>query len=714
MLSDKELIKQFKEHQKRSDRGLAEQKERARDSHAFYAGDRMAYEATVTDKGRRRMVVFNKVKPYVDSVAGLMVQLRRKPGYDAKVRESRRQLLYSTFLNSTSDYLRDNANLDQLESRQDKEMLIAGYGALDTNITYEKNPDGDVAGEVVTFSDVSWDPEARESNLLDSRWMTREKKYALEEALTLFPNSEEEDFEPAVDYQQGAFHYNPNGGLYDKIAYGCERDNDGNVKVYYYQYWERVKYWRAENPIFKLGNTESQDVSLVMRNRLIAEQLLFEMAAIRKERLEEFQDENGDSVEDIFEFDPRQEMLSMTPDIKREVQDLFDRFGLEVDFIESLRREYTTAILSGKKVFKKFRSPDQTGFTIKVKTGSWDEENCIWFGMVESLKEPSRYSNKALTEMLFVIASNSKGGVMYEKGAVTDPVRFEQQWATTRAAIAVEDGALSGGKIQPKATASLPNGYQEIYGISNTSLNEVSGINPEFLGSSSNTQVSALLESQRINQVMSALACYFDSITLYQKEHARLMITYMRMLAQNSTNRLIRVVGEDGSTEFQELIEDNFAQEYDVELQEVPTTPAQKQEQAQIMINFAQSVAQFGQNVYTVAIDYLPIKDSDKAKLKQLLSPQQAEPTPEELQAQQEARQLLVEGQKAQIANQIADTQNKVADSELKQASALDKALAAELKAAESEKVEAETVQKEMENAIIARRPSVDNLNINI
>ena len=150
--------------------------------------------------------------------------------------------------------------------------------------------------------------------------------------------------------------------------------------------------------------------------------------------------------------------------------------------------------------------------------------------MVDSLREPSKYMNKSLTEMLYVIASNSKGGVLYEKGAVRNAARFEQQYASTKSAIEVEDGALSGGKLQPKAQAALPTGYENIYNISNQSLAEVTGINREFLGMSEAKQVSALLESQRINQVISTLAGPFDSITLYAKEHARLMLTWLKRI----------------------------------------------------------------------------------------------------------------------------------------------------------------------------------------
>jgi len=630
--SDKKLLKQWEKHKKISEGSLDEQHSEARNDHAFHAGDTMAYTATVTDKSRRAMVVFNKVKPYIDAVTGFMVQLRRKPQYQARLFDNQQQQEFSIYLNALSDYARDNANMDHLESRQDREMLITGYGAIDTNIIYEQNPDGEIKAENIEFDDIFWDPQAREPNLLDSRWCFRRKKFNRDEAVKRFQGTKPEDFESYKGEQTG-FVYNPQGGLYDKIAIGLGVTEEDLVEVYYYQYWDLQTYYRGRNPLFDLEDASDVDQ-------------LGKLMELMRTRREEAAD--PDAVEDYFEFDPFAEFLVMTPSIRTDMEAAFKLFDVDVDYQIHQKRTYYTAVITGEKILLKFKSPEQQGFTIKFKTGDYDYENERWFGMVAALKEPARYANKALTEMLLVIASNSKGGVMYEESAVEDPARFEQQWATTKSAIKVNDGAVSGGRITPKAVASLPNGYENIYAISSTSMGEVTGINKEFLGNAQSSQVSGLLESQRINQVISTLACYFDSISLYQKEHARMMITFIRTLAENSEGRLVKILGDDGAIRFDEISSDKLAEEYDVDISEAPTTTTQKQETTQLMMQIADKLAVLGQNIYPVAIQYLPIKQADKQKLLEILQP--PEPTPEQQQQQQAIQQIQLEGQLAQIA----------------------------------------------------------------
>lgn len=635
--NDEKLLKQWKKHKSISEGALDDQHTEARNDHAFHAGDKMAYTATVTDKSRRSMVVFNKVKPYIDAVTGFMVQLRRKPEYLARLMDTQQQQEYSTYLNALSDYARGNANLKHLESRQDREMLITGYGAIDTNIVYETNPDGEIKAEVVEFDDMYWDPQAREPNLLDARWIFRRKKFNREEATKRFRGSAPDEFE-GYKGDATSFSYNPSGGSYDKIALGIGEREEDLVEVFYYQYWDLQTYYRAKNPLFDI------------EDEFIVSQLGQLMELMRVKREEEA---TAETVEDYFEFDPFAEYLVMTPKIRTDMEAAFKRFDIDVDYQVHQKRIYYTAIITGDNVLDKFRSPDQQGFTIKFKTGDYDHENNRWFGMVAALKAPARYANKALTEMLYVIASNSKGGVMYEEGAVENPALFEQQWATTKAAIRVNTGAISGNQIAPKAVASLPNGYDNIYAISSTSMGEVTGINKEFLGNSQNTQVSGLLESQRINQVVSTLACYFDSITLYQTEHARLMQGYIRTLADNSEGRLVKIIGADGAVRFDVIASERLAEEYDVVISEAPDTSAQKQETTRIMIDIADKLLLTGQNIYPVVVPYLPIKQSDKQKLIEILTP--PEKTPEQIQQEQAAQQIQLEGQLAQIARDKGD-----------------------------------------------------------
>jgi hypothetical protein len=691
--SDKKLLKQWDKHRHISEGSLEEQHTEARNDHAFYAGDQMAYTATVTDKSRRAMVVFNKVKPYVDAVTGFMIQLRRKPEYLARIFDNLQQIEFSNYLNSLSEYARQNANMDHLESAQDREMLITGYGALDTNVVYELNPDGEIAAENVQFDDIYWDPQSREPNLLDSRWVFRRKKFSRDEAVKRFRGSKPEDFE-SYKGEQTQFVYNPDGGLYDKIALGVGVTEEDLVEVFYYQWWELQTYYRAKNPLFELTDP------------FVVNQLGLLMETMRLKREEAADDQ---TQEDYFEFDPFAEFLVMTPSIRTDMEAAFKQFDIDVDYQVHQKRVYYTAVITGEKILLKFRSPDQQGFTIKFKTGDYDHENERWFGMVASLKHPARYANKSLTEMLYVIASNSKGGVMYEESAVEDPARFEQQWATTRSAIKVNDGAIAGGQIAPKANASLPNGYENIYAISNESMGEVTGINKEFLGSAQSSQVSALLETQRINQVVSTLACYFDSIVLYQKEHARLMVTFIKMLAENSEGRLVKILGDDGAPRFEELSQERLVEEYDVDIGEAPTTATQRQETTQIMMELADKLALLGQNIYPIVVQYLPIKATDKQKLLEALAP--PEVTPEQQQQQAAIAQLQFEGQAAEIAK----TQGEAV---LKQAQAAKTTAEVPQTEAETDKTRAETLeslaqgeQKNLENDVI-KTTAVNNLDV--
>ena len=695
LLNNDDLIKQWELHKGISEGSNNYQHGKAREAHLYHAGDESVYRSSVQDKGVRNQVVFNKIKPFVDSVKGFMIQLRRKPKYLARVIGSEKQEEYSSYMNSVSDYIRSNGNMDQLESRQDLEMLIAGYGAIDSNILYEKNPDGEVVGENIRYSDIFWDPQSQEQNLLDSRWVFRRKAYGMKEALKRFKGSNEEDFERYDPDTDNGYSYIP-GGEYDKSTAGGKQEDD-LVEVYYYQYWKLEKYFRALNPLFE---SELDEPTL----SLIAEMLIDMME--KRSKVSEPED-----VEDVFEFDPLAEFLIMTPTIYKDVKFVFEKFGLEIEALDYLKKTYYTAILSGTKVFKKFKSPDQQGYSIKFKTGNFDPVKRLWYGMVAAMIEPSKYANKALSEILYVIASNSKGGVMYEDSAVDDPKRFEQQYASTKAAIKVNDGALSGNRIQPKAVSALPTGYENIYQVANQSLDQVSGISREFLGTSANTQVSALLETQRINQVIATLAGYFDSISLFQKEQARLMTTYIRMLAENSKGRLVALIGEDGAKKYDVLSEDRIMDEYDIDITEAPITPAQQQETAKVLSELSDKLFQTGKNIYPLVIDYIPgIKEVDKLKIKQAILPNSEEVQAQEQIAQRAAlrehllQESLMNSQNAKSQKDLADTEKTKADIEK---------INVEVKEtlANTVKIIEEAKQKSVENELLKSR-SAEDINV--
>jgi hypothetical protein len=637
MLDDAAIIKRYEADMAAAEGPMSYQYKQAQEDHLFFSGDTMYYTGTVEDKGSKREVIFNKVKPYIEVVVGTMIQMRRKPDYQARLMDNAAMQQYSEYMNCLSDWARKTANMDQIETMQDREMLITGYGAVDTNISYEMNPDGEAVAECLRFDDVMFDPLAKEANLMDGRFVRRRKPFSRKEAMERFSDTPVDEFEAYTGMTTNSQYY-PDGGEYDKIQPGGVTELD-LVQVNYYQWWELQKYWRAHNPAFSIEDPMQREAFLA------------DLKLIQDVR---YNNSDKDEQEDLFTYDGTSDYLCMTPAQKADVTRLCDEYGIDLDAIEQKRKCYYTALITDKKVMRKFKSPAQDGFTIKFKTANYDPVTRLWYGMVRSLKKPAEYANKALTEMLYIIASTSKAGVMYEEDAVDDPRRFEEQYATTKAAIRVNAGALGAGKIQPKAQPAVQTGYENILTYADSSMSEVSGISKEFMGTATNKQVAALLESQRINQVLATLATYFDAISLYQLEHARMMVVFIRMLAENSQGRLVRIIGQDGAPRYEQLSKDRLVDEYDIDISESPTTPAQKEQTTQIMIDLATNLQQLGTNIWTSVIPYLPIKPSDQQKLLKAMTPP---PEVQQAQAQDAAKQKAME--EALNASMIQATQAK-------------------------------------------------------
>lgn len=649
MLDSTKLADQFKKHLAISKNKLGKQYSNTKKCQAFYGGDMMSYRDSVstvdkdTGRARRSLVKFNKVKPYVNSVKGFMAQNRRRPKYEARIENSKAQELFSGYANSISDYVRLNANADQVETQQDGDMLINGYGAVETALSYgdgyaASDTDGEyIMGRLDPLA-VGWDPFARATNLLDSRWVYYCKEYSQETALKLFNDSKPDDFEEANTDQRGIdnYEYFPNGGRYDKVAeiggsgaadMEWANKEEKTVKVYFYQWCDVEAYYKIPNPLFTMTDPET--------------------VRFADTWLQLFAKEQDD-------FNPRAQILVVD---EKGLNELREYFGELMDEpFEFKRKVYYSAVISGRHVFTKYRNVSQQGFTIQFKTGDFDASNGIWTGMVNGMMEPALYFNKALTELMFAIAANSKGGVMYEKSAIDDIEDFERNYARTDGNVEVNDGALTNNAIQPKGKAMLPTGLDTIINIADTSMKDVNGFDPTFMGSREFANDTALFQRQRIKQVMSTLACYFDSATLYQRMRARIDLDLIKVFVQNNENMTIRVVGEEGKAMFLRLSEGQLSAEYDVTVGEAPLTQQDKQEQAGIINGMADKLLAGGdvptaKVLYGMAIELMPLDFPLKERAKQVFDPAKKEVDPAYVaQLEDLVKKLQDAGNQAQLA----------------------------------------------------------------
>lgn len=648
---------------KRAESDLSDQHEYAQEWYGYWAGDRTFYESGIITT-RKTMVVLNRIKPIIASLVGLSIQLRRKANYQARMLNQQAQVIYSEYLNGFSDYVRERSNADQIETKQNQDMFVCGYGAVDTALSYEaygvtRDPNGDVIEENICPWDVWWDPMATAPNLLDATYVFRKKKFILEDAIKIF-DATEDDFRNDLGNADSRYEFFP-GGTVDRVAIeGSQRSNDRDlVDVYYLQWWEREEYWRVQNPLQQLAKLDPEQ----------GQALLSVLESLQE--LHENQ-EKKKYYDDNFSFRPDAEFLVMDKKIYKNVKDIFmeledggvfEEFGIEPPvFDKGMRRCYYTAILTENRVFSAEKSLDQNGFTIKFKTADYDMRNRLWFGMVAQIKEPTLYSNKILTELLYIIASNSKGGVLYEENAVDDPSLLEKQWAQTDTAIMVKDGALSNNRIQPKASPQLPNGYDSLYPEFNMAIWDTAGLDKTFLGNSEGQgNETALLQRQRVKQVLGVLASYFDSIGLFDKEEAVLMLTYMRAMGESAPGRLFSFMDANGVKIVTQLSQDQFADEYDITISESADTGTQKEELALFLNNLAGTFLQAGKNIYPVTLKYMQPLGLKQEDIQQIIQTIQPQPDPQQQQLTQMAQQLHIENAKAEVANKVADAHYKQA-----------------------------------------------------
>lgn len=651
MASDESFLAEFHDIRDELEQGMARQHRMAKECLSMYAGNEYGYQ--VGQEGdTRNLVMINKAKSYIDSVGGFMAQNRRKPKYEARVPNNEQQELYSFYVNGVSDFLRDHGHFDQVEGQQDKQMLICGYSAVETALLFgeqgaTRDPNGELAKELIPYNKIYWDTQARGFNLLDCKMLMRKKEYRLKDALELFKGSTASDFDlgetEAIDMQ-----YFPGGGTYDRIGVAQNKNVD-LVQVYNYQYWQREKYFRVANPVFDLMKINPALAQAAYEGMITAHRMLVNQTSRTEQP-------------DLFDFNPKQQILIMTPQLFKIMAPLFGEAGISLEYDESYRRVYYTKILTDHTVFDTFKNIDQNGFSIKFKTADYDESNHCFFGMMQLLKVPLLYSNKVLTELLRIIASNSKGGLIYERSATNSPRDLERNWAKPDASIMLEDGGLA--KVKSKTEPYAPNGYDQLLPLFDQYLSQVT-VDKNFLGNSENRDEPAALHRQRIKQVVTVLATYFDAITLYQREDARMNLSYIRAMADIDPSRSLRLVGDDGVARMVNLSPEYLVDAYDIVITEAPDSATEKDEKLQYLTNFTITLGQLRPDLApSLAAQVVPhihfLTAQERSKLLQTLTPQP--PSPEQQQVQQQTLALELADKKAQVDERNAHVQKMQAE----------------------------------------------------
>lgn len=562
----------------------------------FRDGDQYADEdKRLLEEQQRPVVVFNRTGVLVDAVVGSEIGNRREVRYIPREMADSKP---NEMLTSAAEWFRDLCDAEDEETEAFKDAVTAGMGWTETRLDFSNNQDGDPKIERVDPMEMAWDCSASKANLADARRLWRVRKMSPADARALFPDHEIEDLNAAwADEQE---HEGTPGHNNPGEEYQGDDDHERNsreITIVACQYLQEETYYK----VILLGpDMQPQEIELDEAKHKIAEK-------------------QGAIVQSV-----------------------------------RLKRKKVVQCFIGRDIIKK-PEPTQTGtFTWACMTGLKDHDKGIFYGIVRRAKDPQRWANKWLSQMMHIMNSQAKGGILAERGAFDNDRDAEETWAKPEAITYLAKNALSnpsGAKIQPKPVAQFPAGFDRLLQYADEMIIKATGINMELLGMREVNQ-PGVLEYQRKQQGIAILASFFDGMRRYRKMQGRMLLK----LIQNhlADGRLVRIVGDE-QAQYVPLMRENIADvEYDIIIDDAPTSTNEKEKTWQIMMQVLPMFKdQLPPESAMLVAEYSPLPQTFIEKVKAMVQKAQEggqEPDPMQQAAMQmEQQKLALEGEKLQL-----------------------------------------------------------------
>jgi len=518
-LDREELTRKLKGWYRQDIAHTNEWRKEAREDYAFYNNDQWsdADKAVLREQGRPE-VAFNRIAPLVNAVRGSEVNNRRE------VRFIPRQMgaaEANEVLTGAGEWFRDEADGESVDSDAFEDTVICGMGWTDTRLDYEDDPDG--APNMARMDPLKfvWDCNAVKPNLEDATRIFYVDEKPLSEVQELFP-----DIAPEM------LHAGWAKSLMDDPA-GPHEQTEANF------------YTGDRNDI---ADQYQNNLCTIVECRWLERETYYRGPDLRTGEMREYSKQQADLLtKNIAGF----------KHVKQ-------------------RRKVIRRVFIGREVLGE---PDKplipTGtFGWECITGYRDKLKKQFYGVVRPTKDPQRWANKFYSQVMHLLNSQSKGGIIAERGAFEDDRQAEASWTRADSITWAKQGMLSAQKIQPKPTAQFPTGFFQLFNESKEAINDVTGLSAEFIGTREVDQ-PGILEQTRKQSSLNLLASLFDSLRRYRKRQGKIILH----LIQNhlSDGRLVRIVGQD-KQQYVPLTREAVASvDYEIIVDDAPTSPNEKE-----------------------------------------------------------------------------------------------------------------------------------------
>jgi len=488
---------------------------------------------------KRPPVTFNKTLKFIRAVCGIEVNNRQQTTYIASDPTQPGEVKANEMASQGAEWMDAQCNALRKKSRAFRDMLICGMGWGESTMDFDDDPQGKYLLERRDPLEMGWDRNAREQNLMDAKRLWQARKMLLSEARALIPGVTDKkdedgnyvipDCDLSADWAATVETPASNGKTKEQkekregnsSAYEGKRE----VTIVRIQWWEFEPYYRTINP--ELGSNPQAEKMIDMS---------------------------------MADYDAA-----------------YKASGGKLPGALLRRKVYKQAFLGGKilqvgPLGGQAKTPAKE-FTFHCMTGEPDDTEGVWFGLVRVMRDPQVWANKFFSQLMHIINSTAKGGILFETKAVSDASKFKESYAKADVATEVEDGAISKGRIMAKPGAGVTAGIAQLLMIANDAFGDTTGINLELMGLADRDQ-PGVLEAQRKQAAMTILATLFDSLTLWEQQRGRVKLYFLQNFFADG--RLIRIHGDDGFKALP-LIKQELFGKFDVIIDDAPTSTNMKE-----------------------------------------------------------------------------------------------------------------------------------------
>ena len=312
-------------------------------------------------------------------------------------------------------------------------------------------------------------------------------------------------------------------------------------------------------------------------------------------------------------------------------------------------------------------------FRYQCMTGKRDRNKGTYYGLVKAMMDPQRFVNKLYSEVIHIIRTNAKGGLIAEEGAIKDVRKFEDSYAQADAITYVENGTLSnqgGARIQPKVPPPIPPAVFSMMEFARDMVRACTGVNEEILGLWGEINPACWRRSESRRR-MASWGRTSTQATLYPQLGRPDPAHDARVHAEGRT----RARRGQGTQQYVELALTMEAEEYDVVVDEAPNTPNQKAKVAAVLLPLIEQMLTagiLGPEDVGVVLEYVDIPASLATELQERIRKraEAQQPSPEQQQFQQQAAAAEIEKQMSEVEKNRATAFKTATDAHLSHAKA--------------------------------------------